>query len=91
LGTEEFLQKTDEELELVNGGFGNGKWLSQYLLGALECITDPGCQITCHNLVEVTPYAPLLVRNRRVEVIFAIDGVKPESSLLCIVLLQWVG
>jgi lysophospholipase len=25
LGTEEFLQKTDEELELVNGGFGNGK------------------------------------------------------------------
>jgi hypothetical protein len=25
LGTEEFLQKTDEELELVDGGFGNGK------------------------------------------------------------------
>ncbi|PLW30944.1 hypothetical protein PCANC_26695 [Puccinia coronata f. sp. avenae] len=25
LGTEEFLQKTDEELEIVDGGFGNGK------------------------------------------------------------------
>jgi hypothetical protein len=25
LGTEEFLQKTDEELELVNGSFENGK------------------------------------------------------------------
>ncbi|PLW15902.1 hypothetical protein PCANC_14282 [Puccinia coronata f. sp. avenae] len=52
LGTEEFLQKTDEELELVDGGFGN----------------------------EVTPYAPLLVRDRRVEVIFAIDGTSDYEN-----------
>ncbi|KNF04207.1 hypothetical protein PSTG_02558 [Puccinia striiformis f. sp. tritici PST-78] len=42
LGTNDFLQRTDQDLELVDG--------------------------------EVTPYAPLLVGPRRVEVIFAIDG-----------------
>ncbi|KAH9473830.1 hypothetical protein Pst134EA_000893 [Puccinia striiformis f. sp. tritici] len=46
LGTNDFLQRTDQDLELVDGGLGN----------------------------EVTPYAPLLVGPRRVEVIFAIDG-----------------
>ncbi|KAA1085372.1 hypothetical protein PGT21_004963 [Puccinia graminis f. sp. tritici] len=50
LGTDDFLQKTDEDLELVDGGF------------------------------EVTPYAPLLVGARRVEIIFAIDGTSDYEN-----------
>ncbi|OAV93288.1 hypothetical protein PTTG_09545 [Puccinia triticina 1-1 BBBD Race 1] len=52
LGTDDFLQRTDEDLELVDGGFGN----------------------------EVTPYAPLLVGARGVEVIFAIDGTSDSEN-----------
>ncbi|KAH9444832.1 hypothetical protein Pst134EB_025091 [Puccinia striiformis f. sp. tritici] len=52
LGTDDYLQRTDEDLELVDGGFGN----------------------------EVTPYAPLLVGPRRVEVIFAIDGTSDSEN-----------
>jgi lysophospholipase len=29
LGTDDFLQKTDEDLELVDGGFGNGELFLQ--------------------------------------------------------------
>ncbi|CAH7687773.1 lysophospholipase [Phakopsora pachyrhizi] len=46
LGSSQYLERKDSQLELVDGGFGD----------------------------EVTPYAPLLVKARKVETIIAVDG-----------------
>ncbi|EGG00182.1 uncharacterized protein MELLADRAFT_112094 [Melampsora larici-populina 98AG31] len=75
LGTKEYFEKDEAELHLIDGGLGLGLCPKFTFIMICLLVSHGSLRRAQRPIPEVTPYHPLLVRARKVEVIIAVDGV----------------